>query len=128
MGIGIIGNGYDRSTSAIGDCQYSTGLNYFDHNRCEVWRDWRTVTRFTNVRLGKGGIKDNLQVHENEDLMYFMLQVNLLTNRVEFIGKPFENSPNPGFSIREMEKPFRVGISIICKVRNSIGLGIVRVR
>ena len=83
--------------------------------------------RWDNVQLGKGGMKDTLTNGENEDNMYFMVEVDLLSNNFTFIGSIFEHIPNASVSIQNLEKPFRIGVSILSEAPNSIGLGLVKI-
>ena len=39
-----------------------------------------------SISLAKGGIKNDLSKNENKDLMYFMIEINVETQRMELIG------------------------------------------
>ena len=64
--------------------------------------------------------------NEREDEMYFMLEVNLVSNFVRFVGEPFKHIQNMGFSIENVRPPFRIGVSFVSGSHNGIGLGLVK--
>lgn len=133
MAIGIITQNYNlplnSSQAAVGDCSnsfswYLTGFgNMIVHNG-ELING--TQTRTTAVDFAKHGVKENLTENENEDDVFFIMEINLLTNYVSYIIPSMSDSDNMGFSIENIEKPFQIGACFDSRVSNSIGLGIVK--
>ena len=112
--------------SYVGKCLNSTCFDCNDANGCQIVHNNRIQHRIANVKLGKNGVKNVLLENEKEDLMYFAMEVDLVANSVRFLGEPFaHNFVDAIFDIRQFTKPFRIGLSIWGKARNSIGLGIV---
>ena len=90
-------------------------------NRTRLNRD-----KIVGITLGKGGVKKELLNGENEDNMYFLMEINLLTNFVKFIGTSMVHIDNMGFSIQSIQKPFRIGVSFKCIAQNGLGMGLVK--
>ena len=128
LSIGIVDEEYNGLRSYVGGCSHSFCFDYNDHNDTATVHNHRIMRPrvIGSVYLGKGGVKDSLKANEKEDNMYFVMQVDFVTNRVSFFGVPFENVENTSFSIQHMEKPFRIAASFWGEIRNSIGLGIVK--
>ena len=130
IAIGLITKDYNiqlaNSTTSIGFDNNSFGWyypgspSYLVHNTVR-----RNNEDLDNITLGKGGIKDKLEINENEDNMYFMMEVNLLSNDIKFFGTSMKHIQDMRLSIPNLEKPFRVGVSFVCSFPNGIGLGLV---
>ena len=113
MSIGICGKNYDKSVVYIGGCSNSYSLDILDHDNSRLVHNDFIEATLTGLKLGKGGVKNQLSENENEDAMYFMIEVNLLTNSVEFVGNAFEKVDNNSlFAIGHITKPYRIGLSI----------------
>ena len=79
-----------------------------------------------NVNFGKRGIKEKLQENEREDAMYILMEVNLLTNYVSFVGNGVAHANNlDRFSIQNVRKPFRIALELNCGYADGTDLGLV---
>ena len=125
MSIGISGKDFDKSIIFIGGCRNSVGFYSLDKNNSCFLYDANIEVKLKRVSLGKGGVRKQLLENEYEDLMYFMIEVNLLTNRMEFVGNAFENVDNNWFDISNIPKPYRIGLTLWGESSNAIGIGIV---
>ena len=125
--IGITGNNFDRSNTYIGGSLHSCSWSYNGHISSGFVRNSRILQRLPPVSLAKGGIKNELSKDENEDLMYFIIEINLSTNTMQLIANCFANIENSFVSIANISKPYRIGISMRSYTPNAIGLGIVEI-
>ena len=82
-------------------------------------------TDSNEINLGLGGVKRELTSNEFEPNMYFLMEIDLIKNRVSFLGEAFEKNLQT-FSIESISKPFQIGISMKSNNNNGIGIGIVK--
>ena len=133
MAIGVLTSNYDKGSQAmnlaLGGCRNSFSWIYRDHSESFMVHNNRGINwmSLTDITVAKNGVQNELKENENEDEMYFTMQLDLVQNVVSFSGTGMKHIPEMSFSIQNVQKPFRIGLSLLTKATNGIGLGIVKV-
>ena len=120
--------------SASWNCGSSSSFCIFE-NESNTGLDVNDAT-IGQVTLGASNkIKSHKQRFrvENEDNLYFLMEVNLLSNFVSFVGASMQyslllNGINAefGFDISAIQTPFKIGISLMSAEPAQLGLGLVK--
>ena len=135
--IGIITQDYktpfENVPIGVGDCKHSFSWYYGGpkHSRSFFYHCGKNInkTKLDGILLGPAASKSNDTTSDKADnfesYYYFGIEINMNTKLVTFMGAPMAHIKNMQFSIENVNKPFRIAVSLLAKKQQDVGLGIV---